>query len=47
MAAVWEQVGAVETVEEKTESFDILNPSTQKVISIQRITSRRKIKITD
>ena len=47
MAADWQPVGAVETVEEKTKSFDVIDVATGKVTGINRITSRRKIKITD
>lgn len=43
----WIITGAVEAVEEKTESFDVIEKATGKVTGINRITSRRKIKITD
>lgn len=45
--ADWVVVGAVETVEEKTESFDVIDRDTGKVTGINRITSRRLIKVTD
>ena len=45
--ADWIAIGAVEAVEEKTESFDVVDTATQKVTGINRITSRRLVKITD
>lgn len=45
--ADWYIIGSTETVEEKTESFDVIDTATGKVTGINRITSRRKIKVTE
>ncbi|GEM_PF-4131769 len=43
----WLTTGADEVSEEKTESFDVIDAATGKVTGINRITSRRLVRITD